>query len=81
MKLYLLEHNRKINGYDELKTLGIYSSEEEAKKVILEYKKLPGFKDYLDEFRITEYKIDKKYCIEGFEIPMNIKENKNTELK
>ena len=30
------------------------------------YKKLPGFKDFLDGFCINEYEIDKDYWIEGF---------------
>ena len=66
MMVYLLEHARKIDAYNELKTLGVYSSKEKAEEVILDYKKLPGFKDFLDGFCITEYEIDKKYWIEGF---------------
>jgi len=34
--------------------------------IILDYKKLPGFKDFLDGFCINEYEIDKDYWIEGF---------------
>ena len=66
MMVYLLEHIRKIDEYNELKTLGVYSSKEKAEEVILDYKKLPGFKDFLDGFCITEYEIDKKYWTEGF---------------
>lgn len=66
MMVYLLEHVRKIDAYNELKTLGVYSSKEKAEEVILDYKKLPGFKDFLDGFCITEYEIDKKYWTEGF---------------
>ena len=66
MKVYLLEHIYELEGHDEVRTLGIYSSKEKAEEVILDYKKLPGFKDFLDGFCITEYEIDKKYWIEGF---------------
>ncbi len=34
--------------------------------IILDYKKLPRFKDFLDGFCINEYEIDKDYWIEGF---------------
>ena len=66
MKVYLLEHIYELEGHDEVRTLGIYSSKEKAEEVILDYKKLPGFKDFLDGFCITEYEIDKKYWTEGF---------------
>ncbi len=66
MKVYYLKHIRKIDGYDELKSLGIFSSKKEAEEAVEYYKKLPGFKDFLDGFCINEYEIDKDYWIEGF---------------
>ena len=43
-----------------------YSTKEKAEKAMENYKKLPGFKDFLDGFNIDEYEINKKCWSEGF---------------
>ncbi|GGG70308.1 DUF7336 domain-containing protein [Paenibacillus radicis (ex Gao et al. 2016)] len=52
--------------YNETKLIGVYSSKEIAESVVERYKRLPGFKDYLDSFYISEYEIDKDHWTEGF---------------
>ena len=68
--VYLLEHSyQQIDGdYDttETKTLGIFSSKEEAEKAVEFYKTLPGFKDYTDCFNIDKYELNEKEWTEGF---------------
>lgn len=72
IKVYLLQHSyEKDNGCDETKTLGIFSSEENAKDAIQNYINLPGFKDMPDEFYIDVYELDKQHWSEGFGIPWN----------
>ena len=60
MKVYLLEHIYELEGHDEVRTLGIYSSKEKAEEAILYYKKLSGFKNLLDGFNIDEYEINER---------------------
>lgn len=65
-KVFLVQHAYEIEGMDEIKTIGIYSTEENAKKVVEEYKKLPGFKDYPEGFYIGSYELDKSFWEDGF---------------
>jgi hypothetical protein len=64
--VYLLQHSYEYNEVEEIKTIGIYSTEETANIVIEKYKKLPGFKDYPDGFNIDKYKINSNSWKEGF---------------
>ena len=65
--VYLLQHSyESYGGYEETKILGVFSSLQEAEKAVLEYKKLPGFKEKLDNFYVDRYIIDKMYWEEGF---------------
>lgn len=66
MKVYLLEHIYELEGHDEVRTLGIYSSNKKAEEAILYYKKLSGFKNLLDGFNIDEYEINERCWTEGF---------------
>ena len=61
-KMYLLYHQYEYgenNENEEIKTLGIYSSEQEAFKAIERYCKLEGFKKYPKEcFVVDEYNVN-----------------------
>ncbi|MDT8716222.1 hypothetical protein IAI10_06100 [Clostridium sp. 19966] len=65
-RVFLLQHAYELNGIDEEKIIGIYSTEQKAKAVIEEHKKLTGFKDYPKGFCIDEYELDKNFWEEGF---------------
>ena len=65
--VYILHHYYdELDGCEEVKLIGAFSSEEEAQRVIEEYKKLPGFKYYPNDFCISEYKINVPAWTEGF---------------
>ena len=65
--VYYLEHIHKIsNDNESAKLLGIFSTEENAKKAINKYKKLPGFKDFPDDFIIDKYQINETEWNSGF---------------
>jgi len=66
--VYLLQHGYENDcGCDEAKMIGIYSTEEEAKKVVERLKDIEGFRDYpIDCFHIEKYEIGKDYWEEGF---------------
>ena len=44
--LYLLYHAYEINGYEEIKILGIYTSPENAEQAKQRYLKLDGFREF-----------------------------------
>ncbi|MCM3630409.1 hypothetical protein M3194_24045 [Paenibacillus glycanilyticus] len=67
--IFIVQHSYEVGEdglYDETKLIGVYSSKEKAESVVKRYKRLPGFKDYLDAFYISEYEIDKDNWTEGF---------------
>ena len=63
MKLYLIEHIRKVETFSEGKIIGITSTKE---KVVKEYKKKTGFKKYKNGFKIKRMELDKSYYGKGF---------------
>lgn len=64
--VYILFHSYEINDCEEIKILGVHSSEELAKMALEKYKILPGFDKYPDDFHIDKYEIDLSKWIEGF---------------
>lgn len=68
--VYILYHSYyygKASEYEEVKLLGVFSTKLNAKKAIIKYCKLPGFKDYpIECFSIDRYKIDENNWKEGF---------------
>ena len=66
MKFYLLEHEIKYGKYTEGKMIGVCSSREKAIQLVEEYKKLPGFEDHKENFKIKEMKLDKGKYKKGF---------------
>lgn len=64
--LYLL-HSYEIEGHDETKFIGIYSSRELAEKSMEICYKRPGFREYPKNcFHIDKYEVNKNYWEEGF---------------
>lgn len=67
MIVYLLQHEREDEaGYENVKVIGIYSTEELANDAIKALSILPGFRDYPDGFSIDPYTVDKSHWLEGF---------------
>ncbi|KAA9014275.1 MULTISPECIES: DUF7336 domain-containing protein [Sphingobium] len=67
MFVYLVEHAREINPDEtDVKTIGIYSSEEKAKEAIARISKLVGFRDHIEGFTADKYQIDEDHWEEGF---------------
>lgn len=67
MFVYLVEHAREINdGETDVKTIGIYSSEEKARAAIARTSNLAGFCDHVDGFTADKYLIDQDRWEEGF---------------
>ena len=66
-KVYLLQHVYEVDKIDEVKLIGIFSTEEKSQKIIEELIKKNGFKDLsIDCFVISEIEIDKHSWQDGF---------------
>ena len=66
-RVYLLHHiNEHDDGTEDIKLLGVFSSEKKAQETLNSHKTLPGFKDNIRGFSIDEYILDKSEWNEGF---------------
>lgn len=80
--VYVLHHSYELDGHEETKLIGIYSTRQKAKKTAKELSVQPGFNLYPDCFVINKHKIDKDNWTEGFKISYNIcvsSSNKNSD--
>lgn len=67
MPFYFLWHSHKTEyGDDEVKGLGVYSTEENAKQAIERLKEQPGFVKYPGGFLIQSPTLDETLWMEGF---------------
>lgn len=66
MNVYLVQHVRDPDGDDDVKVIGIYSTEEAAQQAVERTVKLPGFRDHPDGFTIDRYPVDFDYWQSGF---------------
>ena len=66
--VFILNHcYENEDGYDEIKFIGVYSTEEKAKGAIERLKTIEGFRDHpVDCFYIDKYEIDKDHWTNGF---------------
>ena len=80
MKLYLIEHIRKVEAFSEGKIIGITSTKEKAEKVVKEYKKKIGFKKYKNGFKIKRMVLDKSYHGKGIKSWYKKGSEKNSSL-
>lgn len=64
--VFVLEHSYELEGCDEIKLIGTYSTKQKAESVIKKLQQQPGFCDKPNNFHIDEYEIDKDHWCEGF---------------
>lgn len=65
--VFVLHHvHEASNGDEDVKLLGVYSSEPEAKSAIERLKNQPGFREHLEGFCITRYELNRDEWREGF---------------
>ena len=63
-RAYLLQHENALN--EDVKVIGLYSSEASAKGAVERLRAQPGFSDYPDGFSIDLYELDEDHWSEGF---------------
>ncbi len=65
-QIYIVEHSYELNGCDETKLVGIFSTLFKAQEIVEKYKSLPGFEDYQEDFFINKYEYNFTDWKEGF---------------
>jgi hypothetical protein len=67
MKVFLVQHARTTQDEEEdVKIIGVYSSEEMARSAIKRLSSKPGFADPGGEFFVDAYDLDRDHWEEGF---------------
>lgn len=64
--VYVLQHSYELDGCDETKFIGVYSSLEKAEDAVRRLKSQPGFVDHPDDFTVDKYPLDVDHWAEGF---------------
>jgi len=64
--VYIVQHEHEVEGCDDVKLIGIFSSLEKANATVERYKNLPGFRDCKDSFFVNDYILDETEWKEGF---------------
>ena len=69
--VYVLQHVHTVMAGEEdededIKLIGVYSTEDQARAAIARLSNKPGFRDHTDGFHITEQELDKDEWTEGF---------------
>lgn len=69
--VFLLWHTHlddDLDNGEDIKLIGVYSSESKAKEALSRSIKLEGFRDYKEGFEISAHKLDKDEWASGFVI-------------
>lgn len=67
MKVFVLHHVHELSdGEEDVKLIGIYSSEETANLAIARLAQQPGFREAVAGFHVERYEVDKDHWTEGF---------------
>ncbi len=64
--VYVLQHSYALDGCDETKFIGAYSSPEAANRAQQRLRMQPGFMDHPDKFSLDAYELDVDHWTEGF---------------
>ena len=66
MNVYLLFHERDVEGCDDIKLIGVYGSEADAEAAQGRASILPGFSDHRDGFSINRHEVGTDHWTTGF---------------
>ena len=72
MNVFVLHHTHEfLDGEDDVKLAGVYSTEASAQYAIAELLKSPGFSEHPDGFEISAYGLDETRWREGFLVKLD----------
>ena len=67
MKVYVVQHVHELGENNEnIKFIGVYSSEENANAAMSRLRQKPGFRNAPDGFNLDEYDLDQDYWKDGY---------------
>ena len=66
MRVFVVQHQHYLDGCDEVKFIGVYSTARRGQAAVTRAKRLPGFRDHPDGFSVDAYEVDKSHWPEGF---------------
>lgn len=67
MDVFVLQHLHEISDDNEdVKFIGVYSTEEQAEAAIVRLSLQPGFRETANGFHVDRYPVDKDQWMEGF---------------
>jgi hypothetical protein len=67
MDVFVLQHvNELEDAAEDVKFIGVYSSEDAAREAVARLGRQPGFCDHPDGFHIDRYRVDADHWVEGF---------------
>ncbi len=65
--VFIVLHTRSgVDGAEDVKLIGAYSTKEAAEASVKDLKSKPGFSSFPDGFSVDEYQIDRTHWSEGF---------------
>lgn len=67
MEVFIVQHVHSLDdGGEDVKLIGVYSSESAARQAIARLTPLPGFSDNAAGFHVDRYVVDQDQWTEGF---------------
>jgi len=66
MDVFVMLHAHEVDDSEEVKMVGVYSTEDAAKSAIERLRRQPGFCDTTDGFHVDRYCLDEDHWAEGF---------------
>lgn len=66
MRVFVVQHEHQLGDCDEVKFIGVYSTNERAQAAVDRAKQLSGFRDHPDGFSVDPYEVDRDHWTEGF---------------
>lgn len=65
--VFVVQHVHELeNDREDVKFIGVYSSEANAKRAVERLSRQPGFVDCPEGFSLDEYEVDKDHWAEGY---------------
>ena len=58
MRVFVFQHEHELDGYDEVKFIGVYSTARRGRAAVARAKRLPGFRDHPGGFSVDAREVD-----------------------
>ena len=65
-RVFVVLHSYELDGCEETKFIGVYTTRQVANEAIRRLQVAPGFRDHPTEFSVDEYPLDLDHWVEGF---------------